>query len=111
MPNVLILHLQRIVFNFDTFQNEKINSRFEFPAILKLKDYSYKEVMTSENRAEDIIYCEDMKHLMKISDEEYTYKLVGVTIHVGTAENGHYYSLINTKRGEDEADEDKVEWM
>ena len=34
-PNVLIVHLQRIVFNFDTFQNDKINSRFEFPNILQ----------------------------------------------------------------------------
>lgn len=24
-PNVLILHLQRIVFNFDTFRNDKLN--------------------------------------------------------------------------------------
>jgi ubiquitin carboxyl-terminal hydrolase 34 len=30
-PNVIIIHLQRIVFNMDTFINEKINSRFEFP--------------------------------------------------------------------------------
>jgi len=30
-PNVLIVHLQRIVFNFDTFQNDKLNQHFEFP--------------------------------------------------------------------------------
>jgi uncharacterized UBP type Zn finger protein len=24
-PNVLIVHLQRIVFNFDTFRNDKVN--------------------------------------------------------------------------------------
>jgi len=30
-PNVLIVHLQRIIFNFDTFRNDKINSFFEFP--------------------------------------------------------------------------------
>ena len=30
-PNVLIVHLQRILFNFDTFRNDKINSYFEFP--------------------------------------------------------------------------------
>lgn len=39
MPNVLILHLQRIVFNLDTFMNEKINSRLEFPMLLDLQDY------------------------------------------------------------------------
>ena len=30
-PNVLIVHLQRILFNFEIFSNEKINSYFEFP--------------------------------------------------------------------------------
>ena len=47
-PNVLIIHLQRIVFNFDTFQNDKLNQHFEFPALLDLKPYSYHEVMRRE---------------------------------------------------------------
>lgn len=42
---------------------------------------------------------------MDIENNEYVYKLVGVIIHVGTAEHGHYYSLINTKRGSEEVDE------
>jgi ubiquitin carboxyl-terminal hydrolase 34 len=44
-PNVLIVHLQRIVFNFDTFQNDKLNQHFEFPQLLDLSPYSYYEVM------------------------------------------------------------------
>jgi uncharacterized UBP type Zn finger protein len=49
-PNVLIVHLQRIIFNFDTFRNDKINSFFEFPAHLDLKPYSFYEVMRKEGR-------------------------------------------------------------
>ena len=49
-PNVLIVHLQRIIFNFDTFRNDKINSFFEFPYHLDLKPYSFFEVMKKENR-------------------------------------------------------------
>lgn len=109
-PNVLIVHLQRIVFNFDTFQNDKINTAFQFPNILNLKDFSFKEVMQREKRPHDIMYCPEMSHLMDISDDEYIYKLVGVNIHIGTAEHGHYYSLINTKRGSEEPDESKPEW-
>ena len=52
-PNVLIVHLQRIIFNFDTFQNDKVNTRFEFPNVLNLKDYSFKSVMQSEGRPQD----------------------------------------------------------
>lgn len=31
------------------------------------------------------------------------YKLVGATVHSGTAHAGHYWSYINTKRGREEA--------
>ena len=47
-PNVLIINLQRIIFNFDTFQNDKINTNFEFPNMLNLKDYSFKAIMEAE---------------------------------------------------------------
>lgn len=63
--------------------------------------------MKAENRE---ILDENINHLWNIEDDEYIYKLVGVNIHVGTAEHGHYYSLINSKRGHDEADETKLEW-
>lgn len=49
-PNVLIVHLQRIVFNFDSFKNDKLNTFFEFPYQLDLKPYSFYEVMKKENR-------------------------------------------------------------
>jgi len=43
MPNVLIVHLQRIVFDYDTFGNKKVNSKFEFPSTLELSEFSFKE--------------------------------------------------------------------
>jgi len=67
--------------------------------------------MTAEARSDDELYNETTKHLMDIPDEQYVYKLVGVTIHRGTAEHGHYYSLINTKRGKTEEEESKPEWQ
>lgn len=39
-----------------------------------------------------------------MEDESFFYKLVGVTIHVGTADHGHYYALINSARGAAEKD-------
>jgi ubiquitin C-terminal hydrolase len=43
---------------------------------------------------------EDQKKGEKYEGENecYEYKLVGVTVHVGTADAGHYYSYINTNR-------------
>lgn len=106
-PNTLIVHLQRIVFSFDTLQNDKVNARFEFPTVLDLKDYSFKERMTQEKldvnefKAEEDV---DLSKLMEIDDDEYLYRLVGVNVHVGTADHGHYYSLIDLKRGAAELD-------
>jgi len=49
-PNVLIVHLQRITFNMETFRNDKINTLFDFPMMLDLKPYSYYNVMEKEQR-------------------------------------------------------------
>ena len=42
-PKNLMIHLQRIVFNLDTFINEKITTRHEFPMSLDLYPYSLAE--------------------------------------------------------------------
>ena len=50
MPNVLVVHLQRIMQDYSTwpFTNEKINSRLEFPPILDLNKYSFKTNMAGK---------------------------------------------------------------
>ena len=123
-PNVLVVHLQRIIFNFDTFRNDKINSLFEFPTHLDLKPYSFYEVMRKENRlgkkpagdedenqgsaTTEVPQNEDQK--MPEEDNCWEYKLVGVTVHSGTANAGHYWSLINTRRGHSEPPQDSPQW-
>jgi hypothetical protein len=52
-PNVLIVHLQRILFNFETFRTDKLNTFFEFPYQLDLKPYSFYDVMKREGRIKD----------------------------------------------------------
>jgi ubiquitin C-terminal hydrolase len=80
VPNMLIIHLQRIVFNFDTFANEKINSRLEFPNTVDLYPYTKSGLLNPE------VICEDFQ-----------YDLTGIVVHKGTAEVGHYYSFIKTE--------------
>lgn len=47
---MLILHLQRIVFNLDTLSNEKINTRFEFPVELNLEEYTQEGLEWREQK-------------------------------------------------------------
>lgn len=63
-PNVLFVHLQRIVFSFDTYNNEKINSKFEFPNTLDLKPFSYSGKISETDD-------EQLKPLLEASDSSY----------------------------------------
>ena len=40
VPKVLIIHLQKIVFNLETFINEKISSKHSFPHNFNLYPYT-----------------------------------------------------------------------
>ena len=153
LPNVLVVHLQRFTYNFDTFMNEKIHSRLEFPTNLDMSKYteegydtfieekeqrkisklSYdnnepiaqrkvleteeqekkekqEEEKDKENRDEKFKHKE-LKQKKQLKEKDYyKYKLVGVVMHNGNAEAGHYYSYIDTNRDQGEEDS-KNNWV
>ena len=76
LPNILILHLQRIAFNYETFLMEKINDEISFDTSLNIKKYTVDRNNKNEDR------------------EKYEYELIGIIVHSGTAQYGHYYSVI-----------------
>jgi len=109
LPNVLIVHLQRIFYNYETDRNEKINSRLEFPKVLNLKNYTIEEMARknaakhagankSENNEEgpDLQFENDEIYFK--NNDYYEYHLVGVNVHIGSADAGHYFSYINAIR-------------
>lgn len=99
LPNVLIVYLQRLWYNYEIDRNEKINSRLEFPKELNLKKYSVEELMRKEieSRNTDKAFEETDEFYFK-SNEYYEYDLAGVNVHIGSADSGHYFSYINTVR-------------
>ena len=76
IPNILIIHLQRIAFSYETFNMEKINKFVSFEKTINIKDYT----VNKDNKDIPLDYFE--------------YELQGVLIHSGTAQFGHYYSYI-----------------
>ena len=78
-PNILILHLERIVFTLDGFVNEKINTRLEFPNTLDLHPYTKACIEKPES-----------------STVDFQYDLIGVVVYKGTVDMGNYYSIIKT---------------
>lgn len=91
------------MFDFNTFGNKKVNSKFEFPKILEMAKYSYKE-HSKDTTAENPAHTAELEKLLQAEDEDYVYRLVGVNIHRGVADGGHYWSIINTNRGKEEPD-------
>jgi len=58
----LIAHLNRIVFDFDSMRNVKLNDRFEFPNVLNLYDYMTPNVMQDIKKpAEEVPQDEEME--------------------------------------------------
>jgi ubiquitin C-terminal hydrolase len=81
LPRILMINLKRFEFNFITMQKQKLNDYCEFPFNLNLYKWSYDYI----------------KGINKSTEEDYQYELVGVLVHCGTAESGHYYSFIKER--------------
>ena len=121
LPRTLVLALKRFEYNFDTMQRVKCNDYCEFPMELDMEPYTQeglkrlekqkekeKRRREAEAAGEEFEEGEEEEPPKKYPDEYYKYKLAGVVIHIGTAESGHYYSLINDRqphlRGNSKAD-------
>ena len=86
LPNILIFHLNRIILNFETGEQIKINSKFEFPIELDLKKYCL------ENNVKE------RKTIYKKKDEYYKYELRGLVIFKGDSKGGHLVSIIKVDK-------------
>ena len=81
IPNILIIHLQRFVFNYTFFTMEKLNTPVMFSETLNIKEYTVD------------------KNNNDIPLDYFDYELQGTLIHSGQQQYGHYYSLIyNNKK-------------
>ena len=96
LPPHLIIHLKRFEFDYTTFQQKKVNSRFEFPHKLNMKPYTLEgrpDKVGAQNSGGD-----DSKHAEELHpDEYYEYELMGIVVHSGTCNSGHYYSFIKER--------------
>ncbi|KAI1743518.1 hypothetical protein F4680DRAFT_347067 [Xylaria scruposa] len=80
LPDNLIFHLKRFDFNIRLLQRSKINDYFPFPNKIDMQPYTVEHLRNPSRNAEPDIF-----------------ELVGVLVHSGTAETGHYYSFIRER--------------
>ena len=80
VPDNLIFHLKRFDFDMITMMRSKINDEFQFPEHIDMSPFKVEYLSDqSSNPKEDV------------------FELVGVLVHSGTAESGHYYSYIRER--------------
>ncbi|KAL0202890.1 hypothetical protein M9458_000908, partial [Cirrhinus mrigala] len=89
LPRILSFNTMRYTFNMVTMMKEKVNTHFSFPLRLDMTPYTEDFLMAKGDRKEG--FRDDSE--AKVA-ESYEYDLIGVTVHTGTADGGHYYSFI-----------------
>ncbi|XP_060650890.1 LOW QUALITY PROTEIN: ubiquitin carboxyl-terminal hydrolase puf-like [Drosophila nasuta] len=111
LPQILCFNTMRYTFNMVTMLKEKVNTHFSFPLRLNMCHYvektlmpqQYKEDREKREREQNEDASEEAENekaeatLDADIEECYEYELVGVTVHTGTADGGHYYSFIKER--------------
>ncbi|CAI2172590.1 20242_t:CDS:10, partial [Funneliformis geosporum] len=92
LPKNLIMHLKRFDFDMELLKRVKINEYFEFPTNINMEPYTLDYLIRKESEQLD-----DMKFDV-INKGQFDYELVGVLVHTGTADSGHYYSFIRERK-------------
>lgn len=80
VPDNLIFHLKRFDFDMVTMMRSKINDEFQFPERIDMTPFKVDYLSNPDGHVEEDIF-----------------ELVGVLVHTGTAESGHYYSYIRER--------------
>ncbi|XP_035204418.1 ubiquitin carboxyl-terminal hydrolase puf-like, partial [Stegodyphus dumicola] len=91
LPKILCFNMMRYTFSFVTNTKEKVNTHFSFPMQLDMSNYMEKNLIPKQHIDNEDAGGADAE------DECYEYELIGVTVHTGNAEGGHYYSFIRER--------------
>ena len=99
LPKVLAFNTMRYTFNMVTMLKEKVNTHFSFPFRLDMQPYMEHNLIPKDK--EEMSDSTSKKDEVSQDDENpsYEYELIGVTVHTGTADGGHYYAFIRDRYG------------
>eukprot|EP00884_Botryococcus_braunii_P021288 jgi/Botrbrau1/7843/Bobra.9_2s0021.2 len=106
LPHMLVIHLKRFEFDYETMNRWKIKDRFEFPESVNM--YKYTVDGLAEREAAEAAARDNSANAAEpptppsassSSDRAFWYNLKGIVVHSGTAFAGHYYSVIKDREG------------
>jgi len=86
----LMIHLKRFEMDFQTMTLLKLNSSLSFPMELNIEPFTKEGVARQEGVPVD-------PEAQDRTEDYYLYDLVGVVVHTGSLDSGHYYSYIKER--------------
>ncbi|XP_053549190.1 ubiquitin carboxyl-terminal hydrolase 24 [Bombina bombina] len=103
LPSVMVIHLMRFGFDWESGRSIKYDEQIKFPWVLNMEPYTVSGMARQDSSSE---VGENGRHTdpgggsprKKVAPTE-NYELVGVIVHSGQAHAGHYYSFIKDRRG------------
>nr|XP_051712391.1 ubiquitin carboxyl-terminal hydrolase 24 isoform X4 [Oryctolagus cuniculus] len=104
LPSVLVIHLMRFGFDWESGRSIKYDEQIRFPWMLNMEPYTVSGMARLDSSSEvgengrSVDQGGGGSPRKKVALTE-NYELVGVIVHSGQAHAGHYYSFIKDRRG------------
>ncbi|XP_052775472.1 ubiquitin carboxyl-terminal hydrolase 24-like isoform X3 [Mya arenaria] len=125
LPPTLCIHLKRFGYDWEANRALKFDDYFKFPWVLDMEPYTAEGMARRDAAEEDKDGDEpltpsprphaDEGPAMEVSfspePRQINYELVGIVVHSGQANAGHYYSFIKERRGTVLNNNNKGKWF
>ena len=106
LPRALVIHQKRFEFDWEREIPVKYNGLFEFPMELDMGPFTVDGLDIRER----IAASPESPNGMKLEVPVCNYSLVGVVVHSGQANGGHYYSFVRERHAGGQLHEDS-RWL
>ncbi|XP_022101626.1 ubiquitin carboxyl-terminal hydrolase 24-like isoform X2 [Acanthaster planci] len=111
LPPVLVIQLKRFDYDWEAGRALKFDDYFKFPWVLDMEPYTVKGMARRESPQSDEASSGEMPDNSQPHTMEDLYHLVGVIVHSGQANAGHYYSFIKDRWGTTMTNSNKGKWF
>uniref|UniRef100_T1IKX5 ubiquitinyl hydrolase 1 n=1 Tax=Strigamia maritima TaxID=126957 RepID=T1IKX5_STRMM len=111
---VLVIHLKRFDYDWEANRALKFDDHFKFPWTLDMSPYMAEGIQEKEkaNKLDSTNVDNSNIHIKTSSKSHETlYELVGIVVHSGQANAGHYYSYIKDRRGDSATNSNRGKWF
>ena len=112
LPSTLVIQLKRFHYDWETNRSMKFDDYFSFPRVLDMGPYTAEGISAQEDKDNLQAKLSPGLSLQSFSRNiSVNFDLVGVVVHSGQANAGHYYSFIKERKGHSVVNSNKNKWF